>query len=161
MFSKRDLGGVDPIAMEYMECVNDIIHNKRIEKLVDHCQHYNTTRLQHCINVSYYSFRICRFFGWNKTAAARAGLMHDLYYYDWRIKNSFRKMSHPKWHPLVAKDNARKICNLNPVEEDAILKHMWPMTFSFPKYKESFVVSMTDKGCAALECVVGGFLNLK
>ena len=31
-------------------------------------------------------------------------------------------------------------------EQDIILKHMWPVTFfKFPKYKESYVITITDK----------------
>ena len=31
-------------------------------------------------------------------------------------------------------------------EKDIILKHMWPVTlFQFPKYKESFIITIVDK----------------
>lgn len=43
-----------------------------------------TSRFQHSLNVSYYSFIICRKFGLDAYSAARAGLLHDLYYYDWK-----------------------------------------------------------------------------
>ncbi len=161
MLSKKDLGGFDPIAIEYMSCVGDIIEHNKIEKLAGHFQHCNTCRLQHSINVSYYSFIICRKFGWNKEAAARAGLMHDLYYYDWRVKNNFRTKHHAKWHPLVAKDNARKICDLHPIEEDAIVKHMWPMTLVPPRFKESYVVCLIDKFCAVVEYSNGRYLKIR
>ena len=49
-------------------------------------------------------------------------------------------------HPQIALENALKICNLNEKEQDIILKHMWPVTFfKFPKYKESYVITITDK----------------
>ena len=42
--------------------------------------------------------------------------------------------------------NAQKICNINEKEQDIILKHMWPVTFfQFPKYRESFIITITDK----------------
>ena len=28
---------------------------------------------------------------------------------------------------------------------------MWPVTFAFPKYKESFVITISDKYCASAE----------
>ena len=155
IFSRIDLDGSSRTAEDYMSCVKDIIKNSKVQKLTDHYQHCNTSRLQHSINVSYYSFIICRRMGWDKSAAARAGLLHDLYFYNWRNKNGFRKSSHASWHPRVAKDNARKICVLKPVEEDAILKHMWPMTIKPPRYKESYVVCMTDKVCALFEFMGG------
>lgn len=142
----------DILALEYMDCVSDIIYNKKIQKLDAHEQHCHTSRLQHSLNVSYYSFLICRFFGWDYRSAARAGLMHDMFYYDWRI-NKNRSANHAAWHPLVAYDNARKICELNDIERDAILKHMWPCTPVPPKYKESYAVTIVDKFCAVFEAL--------
>lgn len=142
----------DMLAIEFMDCVSDIIYNKKVQKLSDFEQHCHTSRLQHSINVSYYSFLICRFLGWDYKSAARAGLLHDLFCYDWREKN-FSGASHAVWHPKVALDNARKICELNNIEKDAIVKHMWPMTPVPPKYKESYVVTFADKICASLEAV--------
>jgi uncharacterized protein len=140
----------DMLAVEYMSCIWDIKDNEKIQKLDQCTHHYNTSRLQHSLNVSYYSFLICHFLGWDYRSAARAGLMHDLFYYDWRVTKSNRT-SHASWHPRVAYDNAKKICDLNPIETDAILKHMWPCTLVPPKYKESFVVTMVDKVCALFE----------
>ena len=61
--------------------------------------------------------------GWDYRSAARAGLLHDLFFYDWRTKKAIRS-NHAAWHPWVAYDNAKKITELNKVETDAILKHM-------------------------------------
>ena len=36
-------------------------------------------------------------------------------------------------------------------EKDIILKHMWPVTFSTPKYLETFIVTFVDKYCAIKE----------
>ncbi len=138
------------IARLYWECVGDIMDHEKIQKLDQWEQHNHTSRLQHSLNVSYYSFLICLKFGWDYRSAARAGLLHDLYFYDWRTKKGLRK-NHALWHPLVAVDNAKKICDLNPVEEDCIRKHMWPCTVVPPRYKEGFVITMVDKICATCE----------
>ncbi len=151
IFSDIDIRGNDPVAKEYMDCVNDIYFEESIKHLKDFTHHRYTCRLRHSVNVSYYSFLLCRLFGWNKYAAARAGLMHDLYHYDSCIKDHF------KVHPRFARDNAMKICTLNMVEEDAILKHMWPVTRQRPVYKEAYVVCITDKFCAAAEYLYGRF----
>ena len=119
-----------------MSCAWDLMDEKKVQKLDEHVQHCNTSRLQHSINVSYYSFLICRFMGWDYRSAARAGLLHDMFYYDWRVTKGNRT-NHAAWHPRVAYDNARKITTLNKIEKDAILKHMWPCTLIPPKYKES------------------------
>ena len=36
-------------------------------------------------------------------------------------------------------------------EKEIIKKHMWPLTFSPPKYLESFIVTIVDKYCAFKE----------
>lgn len=38
-----------------------------------------------------------------------------------------------------------KYFTLTPVEEDIILKHMWPLTLKLPRYRESVLVSLADK----------------
>ena len=143
------------LAIEFRYCVEDIIYNEKVQKLDNFEQHCHTSRLQHSINVAYYSFLICKFFGWDYRSAARAGLLHDLFLYDWRQATLPKRENHATWHPKVALDNARKICELNKIEEDAIRKHMWPCTLMPPKYKESFVVTLADKTCAIFEVFDG------
>ena len=47
--------------------------------------------------------------------------------------------------------NAEKEFSLNNKEKDIILKHMWPVTLPFPRYIESFIITLTDKYCASKE----------
>ena len=135
----------------YLSCVCDLLENDKVQKLDNFYQHCNTSRLQHSLNVSYYSFLICKRFGWDYRSAARAGLLHDMFFYDWRKKSALRTKNHASWHPHVALDNAKKITNINKIEKDAILKHMWPTTAFPPLYKESYVVNFVDKISAVLE----------
>ena len=150
--SRKDFSNLDEdqLLAEYKECLEGILDHEQVMKLDLHTQHCNTSRLQHSINVSYYSFLICRMFGWDYRSAARAGLLHDLYFYDWRVTKYLRS-GHASWHPRVALDNARKITELNKVEIDAIEKHMWPCTPVPPRYIESYVITFVDKACAVCE----------
>lgn len=150
IYSKTDLFSESSLAKDYMNCVVDIIYTDKVQKLKSSRQHIHSSRLQHSINVSYYSFCICRKFKWDYRSAARSGLLHDLYFYDWRT-DKLRSKRHVSWHPHVALDNAKKICNLNDIEENAIIRHMWPLTLVPPKYKEAYVVTGVDKVCAVLE----------
>ena len=61
--------------------------------------------------------------------------------------------SHTIYHPKEAWKNAKKIAELNEIEEDAILKHMWPLCRGIPKYKETIVVTFADKYCATAEFI--------
>lgn len=79
------------------------------------------------------------------------GMLHDLFLYDWRKKRPDGKGLHAFHHPRIALENSKKIFDLNKKEEDIILKHMWPVTLAFPKYKESYIITLSDKYCALLE----------
>ena len=135
---------------EYFACVNDLTQLDDIQRLDGFTQHLNTSRLDHCINVSYFSYRICKKFGWDYRSAARAGLLHDFYLYDWRVEKR-PEGRHVSAHAKVALENSKKITSINEVEADAIEKHMWPLTIRLPRYKESYVVNIVDTFCAAYE----------
>ena len=60
-----------------------------------------------------------------------------------------------KNHPAEALENARTVCALSPTEEDIILKHMWLVSPALPRYRESFIVTFVDKGCALRERMFG------
>lgn len=152
IFSNRSfiIPAEDFLVAAFQECIGDLIYNERVQKMDAYTQHLQTSRLQHSINVAYYAFRLCHLLGWDYRGAARAGLLHDLYFYDWRT-DTHRKSSHASWHPRVALDNAKKITSLSKAEEDAILKHMWPCTPIPPKYRISYAVTFADKVCAVFE----------
>lgn len=134
--------------MEFYRHVAPLLNNKKVQMLDNYTQHRNYTRLRHCIDVAYYSFLITRFFNWDSRSAARAGLLHDMYY---SADFHTGRWHHLISHPADAIENAKSICVLNEVEEDIILKHMWLCTVEPPRYKEGFVVTFVDKVCALLE----------
>ena len=153
IWSKVLLNGTDAeLALLFNECIEDLLNNDIVRELDNYTQHIGTSRLQHSINVAYYSFIVCRKLGLDYRSAARAGIMHDLFLYDWRNPESPRGY-HVSLHPREALKNAKKVTNLNKIEADAIVKHMWPMTIVPPKYIESHIVSLADKYCAAAEVV--------
>ena len=122
----------------------------------NYIQHGSTSTLDHCIRVSYRSYKIAKVFKMDYKSAARAGLLHDLFLYDWH--NQPRKKlleKHGYTHPRTALNNAINNFELNNREKDIILKHMWPLTLrSVPKYKESFLVSMVDKCSSCGETLI-------
>ena len=135
----------------FQTCIGDLIDTPSVQAMRDLTQHANINCLEHCIFVSYISFLICRRMRWDFNAAARGGLLHDLFLYDWHEKDSHEGL-HGFTHPQAALENASKLCELSAVEQDIIAKHMWPLTLrKIPKYRESFVVSSADKLCALAE----------
>jgi uncharacterized protein len=139
----------------YRECIDDLINCETVRSMSAFIQHCDITCLDHCIAVSYYSFRLCRKFGLDFRSAARGGLLHDLFLYDWHL-TSPKEGLHAFVHPTIALKNA-KIFELNDTEKDIIKKHMWPLTVIPPRHRESFIVTLADKYCAFMETVGHGY----
>lgn len=136
---------------DFILIVSDIINNETVQKMKNYRQHCATSCFDHCLVASYLCYKICKKHGLDYTSCARAAMIHDLFLYDWRKKSAEHKGLHAFTHPKTAYLNAKKLFNLNEKEQDIILKHMWPVTLSIPKYKESFVLTFVDKRCALSE----------
>ena len=135
---------------EFISCVEDLLEIEDVKKLDNYVQHMNTSRHAHSINVAYYSYLMCKKLKLDYRSAARGGILHDLYLYDWRTEKQ-PEGHHAKAHPIVALRTAQKNVQLNDIEKDCIIKHMWPLTMPAPRYKESFLLSCADKYCTILE----------
>ena len=86
---------------EYMECVKDILCHPVFQSMDQYIQHGTTTCKTHCIQVSYLGYKLCKQLGGNWRSAARAGLLHDLFLYDWHTHAKetgqyFHGFTHPK-----------------------------------------------------------------
>ena len=131
---------------EYMEIVKDILENDMVQDMKNYRQHFNVSCYEHCLYASYNMYLICKKHNLDYKSAARGAMVHDLFLYDWRKRQEGRKGLHAFTHPKTSYENACKFMNLNEKEKDIILKHMWPVTFfHFPKYKESFLLTIVDK----------------
>lgn len=139
---------------EYLECISELLNNDVVRSMNNYIQHGTTTTFDHCLKVSYESYKIAKKLGLDYKSTARAALLHDLFLYDWH-KNTEKKplfQKHGFTHPITALENATKYFNLNDIEKDIIAKHMWPLTFRhIPRYKESMVVTMVDKHRSTIE----------
>lgn len=106
----------------------------------------------HSLLVAYLSYRVCRFLGLDAGAAARGGLLHDFYLYNWLDKSTHPRFNHGLHHPVVALENARARFSITEKEADIIVTHMFPLTITRPYgCAEALVVSTADKLCAAAE----------
>ena len=135
---------------EYCALIEDLLQYEEVQTLVNYTHHYTTNRLDHSLSVSYRSYLVAKKLDLDTRAVARAGLLHDLFYFDWRT-TKFDEGTHAFVHPHIACQNAEKLTELSDLERDIIIKHMWLATVAFPKYKESYIVSLVDKYCAITE----------
>jgi uncharacterized protein len=137
---------------EFKEIVKDITDNYNVLALKDHVQHQNSSRYAHCEEVAFYTYLICKKLKLDYISAARGAMLHDFYFYNWRNKNvEGQKKFHLLRHPRIALNNALDIFELNELEKDIILKHMWPVTIVPPKFMEGIIVTLVDKYCATKE----------
>lgn len=136
---------------EFMEIIEPLLENEMVLDMKNYRQHYETSCFDHCLETSYYCFKICKKFNLDYKSTAQAAMVHDLFLYDWRKRQPDRKGLHAFTHPKTAYENACKIMDLNPLQKDVILKHMWPLTIKFPRYRESYILTLVDKYCAISE----------
>ena len=134
----------------FAECLQDLQHDELVCRMRAIPQHVKgVSCYDHCLFVAYLGFTFCRIFGLDYRAAARAGLLHDLYLQHWEDTDVGR-FERLVIHPRMALENARRY-GLSLREEDIIVKHMWPLTLKLPRYPESYFVSLADKIAASVE----------
>ena len=137
---------------EFYECIKDLVHHPYVLRMKEYPHHCETNCYQHCLNVAYYNFRICKFFGLDARSAARAGMLHDLFLYDWHVHGrETGEHFHGFTHPRTALENAEKYFSLTERERNLILRHMWPLTPVPPKSREGLAIIYADKFCGLAE----------
>lgn len=145
---------------EFIGVIQELLDSDAVQRLKLYVHHKSVSRFEHSLYVSYRSYRLAKRLGWDSTAAARGGLLHDLFFYDWRDKEPDRGW-HVTVHPKQALQEAQARFCLSEVEQDIIVKHMWPLSPWMPKYRESYAVMLMDKYCALMECLFLGKRKLR
>ena len=107
--------------------------------------HHGTTRLSHINRVSKLSFYISKALGWDYISCTRGAIMHDFLTTDDLSRSNIKWKSYLKKHPVEALNNSISYFEVNNIEEDIILSHMYPITKKMPAYKEAKVVCLCDK----------------
>ena len=149
---KSNLVKVEIDVQEFQNIIKDITENSSVLSLKEHIQHMKSSRYEHCYQVAYYTYVLSKKLGLDYISATRGAMLHDFYFYDWRNKGvEGQKHFHAYRHPRIALNNAKENFELNEVEKDIILKHMWPLTFPLPRFSESYLVTLVDKYCATRE----------
>ncbi|OHD18870.1 MAG: hypothetical protein A2004_10485 [Spirochaetes bacterium GWC1_61_12] len=143
----------------YVDAVQDLLAHDVVKQMTEY-PHHDQTTLAHSLVVSQVSFQLAKKFKADARSTARGALLHDLFLYSWR---DHQGISHVVNHPKIALANAQKHFQLNEVETDIILKHMWPLCRRFFRYREAFIVSMVDKIVATKEAIamLNQFINQK
>ena len=107
--------------------------------------HHGNNRLDHINRVSKMSFYLSKILKLDYVSCTRGALLHDFFTIDDLSRDETKYRKFLKDHPRIALDNSKKYFDLNEVEEDIILTHMYPVVKGKPKYAESRVVCVSDK----------------
>lgn len=141
---------------EFLNIIEDLLNNTTVQQMRQFNQHAGVSCYEHCMQVAYYTYIICKKLHLDYISATRGAMLHDLFLYDWHThKREDKKWSsfHAFKHPKVALQNATSIFELNTIEKDVILNHMWPVTIKVPHCKETVVVTFADKLSATKETI--------
>ena len=133
----------------YLRIVNNILQNEEFNKLKN-ISHHGLTRYDHCLKVSYYSYKVAKTLRLDYKQAARGGLLHDFFLSsnEQTFKEKFISFT---THPKKAEKKARELFDITEKESDIIASHMFPISIRIPKYIESWVVNVVDKSVASFE----------
>ena len=139
----------------FQKLVYDICKRTRLMDTRDYSHHFGTSVLRHSVNVAYvsYALGLRLHLNFNKKELITGALLHDYYLYDCHDSSCPDKKRHLFRHPEKALRNVREEMVISDRVADIIKKHMFPITLSPPRYKESFLVCIADKICAGYESV--------
>ena len=142
---------------EYNNIIGEYSSHPKVLELNNYV-HHGTTRLDHSMRVSLYTYKITKFFNLDYKSATKAALLHDFFFDEVQDENSKSRLIN---HPDIAVKNAKKYFGITPLEDDIISKHMYPVTRKMPKYIESWIVDGVDDFAAIYERVVSLKWGLK
>lgn len=148
---------------EFYSYIEDLVNTQPVVQMKQYIQHGTTTTFDHCLNVAYYNYLVCKRFGLNARSGARAGMLHDLFLYDWHYYpiKKWDRLRHGATHPIRACENACRYFELTECEKDIIRNHMFPMTLKRPRYRETVVIILVDKYCGLLETLTPRIMGIK
>ncbi len=116
-----------------------IVSNSEYQKTKD-CIHHGMDRYSHMMRVAYYSYKITKFCHLNYVSTTKGAILHDFFLDDYEEKKAHILVNHPK----IALENSKKHFELNTLEQDIIITHMFPFGKRVPKYLESWIVNIVD-----------------
>ena len=142
-------------------------------------KHHENSVWDHSILVSFRAYKITKRRNLNSRETAIGGLLHDFYPYAWKYSIKLHEyddkylMCIGKKYPLLKKHgftHAREACYNyqkyygeyeSDLINDIITKHMFPLNIKLPKYKESWIVSYSDKVESIKDLFKGGIKMYK
>ena len=134
------------ISFDYIS--KNILKNRKFQ-IIARESHHGITRMEHSMRVAKYVYKISKKLNLDYVSATRAAILHDFFTNAEFGEN--HGLIQGVVHPHIALQNAKGEFELNEIEENAIESHLYPLCCKMPKYKESWVLTLTDKIVAIYE----------
>ena len=131
---------------EFNRLISPIVQNEEYQK-TKFCTHHGLNRYDHMVRVAYYSYKITKILHLNYKETTKGAILHDFFFNEEENNKVVRLIEHPE----IAYINASKYFDLSSLEEDIIKTHMFPITFTPPKYMEGWIVDFVDDASAIFE----------
>ncbi len=132
---------------KFGEYIASLCASEEMQRLREFAHHKQINRYDHVVLVSYLSFALARRWGWDDKAAARGGLLHDLFWTE--CDGTWHLCLH---HPETACANAEALTGgLTRKEQNIILSHMWPAGRHLPRSREAWMVDLVDTFVTVLD----------
>lgn len=142
---------------EFLEIVQPILDLEEFNN-TKFQRHHGITRYDHSMNVAYITYVVTKNLKLNYKEATFAALIHDFFNDEVKDENGYKRLLD---HPKHALKNAMRYFELTDLQKDIIAKHMFPVTLTPPKYKESILVSLIDKYSSINERVYSSLRDVK
>ena len=132
---------------EFFLLIQPIMENKEFQR-TRNIDHHGITRMDHSLRVAYFSYKITKALKLDYEEVTPAALLHDFFLDEVEEENSISRL---RKHPACAVVNATKYFSLSDKQIDIIKTHMFPITFTPPKYLEGWIVDLVDDFAAIYE----------
>ena len=136
--------------MSFLEIEKEIIESPKYQTLKND-YHHGLNRYIHISHVAKYTYYVSKILRLDYISATRGAMLHDYFNEEEYLDKEW--LDKPRIHPFLALNNAKKIFDLNILEENIIISHMYPIGKIKPNYIESWVVTLADKGVATYEYI--------
>jgi HDIG domain protein len=135
---------------------DEILRSKGMALEKRFLQHGKVTVFEHSVAVAVLCLQIADRLSVKVDSASfiKGALLHDYFLYDWHIPDKSHRL-HGFTHAKCACRNAERDFKLNEIERNMICSHMFPLTPTLPKYRESVILCIADKICAVQETLSG------
>lgn len=137
-----------PNKHEFELIINDILNLNEFKEL-DSEIHHGISRYGHSLRVAKTCYKISKCLHLDYPNITRAALLHD--FYSNEQMKQYNKYQTFVYHQEQALKNATEHFELNEIQKNMIVSHMFPFCKTLPKYKESFLLGCVDKGVSAYE----------